>query len=290
MTVQTTKNSWSQIISITSGKGGVGKTLTTVNLAVAARRLGLSVLILDGDLGLANVDVVLGLKARYNIRDVLDGHASLQDIIVEGPLGIAVIPSGSGVSSLTQLSYAQKQQIFAEIQALEAHYDLLLIDTGAGIADNVVHLNRVAQKMVVVTTPEPHALTDAYALIKVMAEEQGLKSPNLLVNMARSDLEAAKVYERVAEVAKRFLNIQVNYLGHVPLDPQVPKAVMQRRAASEQSTFTVSGQAWAQVARKLFNDIDAKTKGGAGLVDTQEFWRTLLWTDAPTKSRALVGI
>jgi flagellar biosynthesis protein FlhG len=289
MSPQSVKSSWSQVISVTSGKGGVGKTLTTVNVAVAARRLGLSVLILDGDLGLANVDVVLGLKARYNIRDVLDGHASLKDIIVEGPLGIAVIPSGSGVSSLTQLSYAQKQQILAEIAALDGHYDLLLIDTGAGISDNVVHLNRAAQKMVVVTTPEPHALTDAYALIKVMAEEHGVKSPNLLVNMARGEGEALKVYERIAEVARRFLNINVNYLGHVPHDPQVPKSVMQRRAASEQSTFTVSGQAWNSGARKLLNEGEARA-AKAPAADAQEFWRSLLWAEpTPQKGRALAG-
>jgi flagellar biosynthesis protein FlhG len=276
-----------RVISVTSGKGGVGKTLTTVNIAVAARRLGLSVLIFDGDLGLANVDVVLGLKARYNIRDVLDGNASLQDIIVDGPLGIAVIPSGSGVSSLTQLSYAQKQQILAEIQAVEAHYDLLLIDTGAGISDNVISLNKAAQKMVVVTTPEPHALTDAYALIKVMAEEHSVKSPNLLINMARSADEALKVHERIAEVARRFLDINVSYLGHVPLDPQVPKSVMQRRAASEQSTFTVSGQAWNDVARKLLSDPEYKGKNGS--MDAHEFWRNLLWTDAATPGRAIAG-
>lgn len=272
-------------LSITSGKGGVGKTLTTVNLAVAARRLGQSVLIFDGDLGLANVDVVLGLRARYNIRDVLDGHAELKDIIVEGPLGISLIPSGSGISSLTQLSHVQKQLIEEQIERVNQSFDLLLIDTGAGISDNVLHLNSAADRMLVVTTPEPHALTDAYALIKVMAEEAGRKSCDLLVNQTRSPEEGLKIAERISEVAMRFLNVTINYVGHVPHDPQVPKQVMQRRAASEQSTHTTSGQAWAQVARKLLQESaqDGRSKPQDGVHD---FLQHLLRAEANGRAQA----
>jgi flagellar biosynthesis protein FlhG len=270
------------VVTIASGKGGVGKTLTTVNLAIAARRMGQSVLIFDGDLGLANVDVVLGLTARYNIRDVLDGNAELKDIIVEGPLGIDLIPSGSGISSLTRLSPAQKQQILDQIERLEETYDLLLIDTGAGIAENVVHFARAADRTVVVTTPEPHAMTDAYALIKVLAEEHDVKSFSLLVNQTRSAEEGFKVSERIAEVAMRFLNVRVSHLGNVPSDPQVPKSVMQRRAASEQSTFTIAGQAWNQAARKLFGEACPKNRSA----NVQDFWRTLLWDEAPQSPKA----
>lgn len=258
-------------ICVTSGKGGVGKTLTTVNLAVAARRLGRSVLILDGDLGLANVDVVLGLKARYNISDVLDGTAQLQDIIVSGPLGIDLIPSGSGVSSLTQLSTLQKQQILDQIGAIDRVYDLVLIDTGAGISDNVLHFNMAADQRVVVTTPEPHAMTDAYALIKVLSEEHGAKSFQLLVNQTRSPDEGVKVAERIAEVAKRFLSVKVHHLVSVPYDPAVTKSVMQRRAASEASTHTIAGQAWAEAARRLLGETTQQSKSKEG-----GFWLSLL--------------
>ncbi len=270
------------VITIASGKGGVGKTLTTVNLAVAARRMGQSVLIFDGDLGLANVDVVLGLTARYNIRDVLDGNAQLKDIVVEGPLGIDLIPSGSGISSLTRLSPAQKQLILDQIGQLEESYDLLLIDTGAGIAENVVHFARAADKTVVVTTPEPHAMTDAYALIKVLAEEHDVKSFSLLVNQTRTPEEGFKVSERIAEVAMRFLNVRVSHLGNVPSDPQVPKSVMQRRAASDQSTFTIAGQAWNQAARKLFAEAVPIRRNA----NVQDFWRTLLWEEASQSPKA----
>ncbi len=264
------------VVTITSGKGGVGKTLTTVNLAIAARRMGQSVLIFDGDLGLANVDVVLGLTARYNIRDVLDGNAELKDIVVEGPLGIDLIPSGSGISSLTRLSPAKKQQILDQIERLEESYDLLLIDTGAGISENVVHFARAADETVVVTTPEPHAMTDAYALIKVLAEEHDVKSFSLLVNQTRTPEEGLKVSDRIAEVAMRFLNVRVHHLGNVPSDPQVPKSVMQRRAASEQSTFTIAGQAWNQAARKLLGETAFSQKNA----NVQDFWRAVLLEQA----------
>ncbi len=268
------------VVTVASGKGGVGKTLTTVNFAVAARRMGHSVLILDGDLGLANVDVVLGLSARYNVQDVLDGNAALKDVIMEGPMGIGVIPSGSGISALTQLSHVQKQQIFDQIDRLGEGYDLLLIDAGAGIADNVTYFASCADKLVVVTTPEPHAMTDAYALIKVLAEERRIKNFDLVVNQARSGDEAIKVADRISEVAMRFLNVQVNCLGHVPFDPQVPKAVMQRRAASEQSTFTVAGQAWNQLARRLLGETGAKPSGAQS-----DIWRGLLRDDIRVAAR-----
>ncbi len=260
-----------KVIAVTSGKGGVGKTLTTVHLAVAAQRMGHSVLILDGDMGLANVDVVLGLQARYNIRDVLDGHVSLQDIIISGPLGIDVIPSGSGIASLTSLSYVQQQQIIDQIPTINKTYDVLFIDTGAGISSTVTHFCSAADQVLVVTTPEPHALTDAYALIKVLSESHSIKRPHLMINQTRSESEGLKSASRITEVAMRFLDVQVSYVGNVPLDPQVNRSVMQRRAASEQSTYTISGQAWTQIARKLTGMSTPNQHA-----DAQDFWRSLL--------------
>lgn len=262
-----------KVVAVTSGKGGVGKTLTTVNFAVAARKMGLSVLILDGDFGLANVDVVLGLQPRYNIRDVLDGHAALADIVCEGPLGIQLIASGSGIASLSKLSSLQQCQISDQLTQLKDQYDLILIDTGAGISDLVMHLNCIAHRSLVVTTPEPHALTDAYALIKVLAEDHRIKNFDLLVNQARSGAEGLNIAERIAEVAKRFLNVQVQFAGHVPLDPSVSKAVMQRRAASEHSSLTLAGQAWTQIARRLLETTHPKSTRPA---QSNDFWTDLL--------------
>lgn len=272
-----------RVVTITSGKGGVGKTLTTVNFAMAARKMGHSVMILDGDLGLANVDIVLGLQARYNIRDVLDGIVRLKDIIVEGPAGIRVIPSGSGISSLVNLTYVQKQFILEEIETLDAQPDLLLIDTGAGISTTVTHFNKAADQVIVVTTPEPHAMTDAYALTKVLGEEYGISTVGLLVNQTKSSDEGLKVHERLTEVAKRFLRTKIEFLGCVPTDPQVQRSVMQRRAASESSSLTVAGQAWNQIARRtmaaLFNSCEGQSMGNV--------WSSLLWSES-SRSESIV--
>jgi len=268
------------VISVTSGKGGVGKTLSTVNMGVAFKKMGHSVLILDGDFGLANVDIVLGIKAKHNIRDVLDGNAALKDIIVEGPMGLKIIPSGSGVSSLTNLSNVQRQQLLDQVSTFEEQFDILLIDTGAGIGENVLQFNAHSDEIVVVTTPEPHAMTDAYALIKVMSENYENKKYNLLVNQTRSTEEGVKIYERISAVAERFLKADITYLGNVPIDPQVSKSVMQRKAASEQSTFTLAGQAWNKMALSLVQNSKHKMLNQ----DVQDFWRNLLWSENKIES------
>lgn len=238
-------------ISVTSGKGGVGKTLTTVSLAAQFRRIGKSVLVLDGDMGLANCDVVMGMTARYNIRDVLDGHVELKDIIITNGSGIDLIPSGSGIRELATLSEAQRIYLVTQLAKIESKYDILLIDTGAGIGDLVLHLNACADLNLVVTTPEPHALTDAYALIKVLTEENNRMKFGILVNQVRSENEGLKVFERIAEVGQRFLRASISYAGSVPYDPQVARTIMSRKAATEQSLSTISGQAWARAAAAL---------------------------------------
>ncbi len=269
------KKSKTRVISVTSGKGGVGKTITSVNLAMAAQRMGLKVLILDGDFGLANVDVVLGLQARYNIRDVLDGHAKLKDIVVEGPLGLKIIPSGSGIANLTRLSSLQKQVLFEQVHELEAEFDVLIIDTGAGIGDQVTDFNCAAQDIIVVTTPEPHAMTDAYALIKVLNKDHKINKFNILVNMVRSDGEGTNVSERIADVANRYLGIGVSYLGCIPHDQQIQRSILSRSAASERLVHTLAGQAWNRVSHNLFSNLRSEHNSNNG-----DFWQRLLWTQS----------
>ena len=225
------------------------------------------------------MDVVLGLQARYNIRDVLDGLVELRDIIVEGPFGIKVIPTGSGIASLSQLSLVQKEALADQLRNVEEDFDLILVDCGAGIADNVTHLSVAADQLVIVTTPEPHALTDAYALIKVLAEHHNHKNFNVLVNQCRTAAEGKNVFDRLNEVAKRFLSIEVVYLGHVPIDPQIPRAVIQQQAASERSSTTLAGQAWTQIAHKLVAEPSGRPAG-------EEFWRSILWSQPPAAAFA----
>ena len=269
-----------QTIAVASGKGGVGKTLTTVNIAAAMRRNGQRVLIFDGDLGLANVNVVLGLTPRFNIRSVLDGHATLRDIIVPGPLGVDVVPSGSGIAELTRLSSIQKQSLFDHLAGVMDDYDVVIIDTAAGIGSSVIHFCLAADDILIVTTPEPHAITDAYAMIKVLCLDHGISSVKLLVNQTRSSEEGLRVGARVAEVARRCLNVSVRQVGNVPLDPQVTKAVLQRRAASEESTHTIAGQAWAAAARELESSPSQRRKHG----NLKDFWQTLLASTPPQVS------
>jgi flagellar biosynthesis protein FlhG len=258
------------VISIASGKGGVGKTLTTVNLAVALQRMGQKVLILDGDLGLANVDVVLGLASRYTIYDVLNEKVTIRDIILDGPMGLKIIPSGSGITSLVNLSYLQRVQLVETISKLDENFDFMIIDTGAGISAPVLHLNSMADKIIVVTTPEPHATLDAYAFIKVMQEEHKIGAFDLLVNMTRSQEEGTEVGRKIAEVADRYLGARVNVIGSVPHDSQVRKYTMARQAASEHSTFTVAGQAWNNIAREIVETT------GSGATSQRDFWQNLV--------------
>lgn len=279
-----------RVISVASGKGGVGKTLTTVNLAIAARRMGYSVLVLDGDLGLANVDVVLGLKARYNINDVIEGTVELKDIILTGPLGIEVIPSGSGLARLADLSQLERLQLLDQLEAFNRSYDVFFIDTGAGISPNVLHLNAVSHEIIVVTTPEPHAMTDAYAFIKVMSEQYGEKSYSLIVNMVHSEEEGLKVSQRITDVARKFLDTKISTLGSIPFDPQMQKSVMMRRAASESSTYTIAGQSWNRISRQLFQGMTAHEPShppGADEGD-RKFWRELVMTQSADRARSVV--
>lgn len=238
------------VLSVASGKGGVGKTLTTVHLAVAAQQLGHRVVILDGDLGMANVDVVLGINPKATIHDLLDEKATIHDIVMRGPEGIRVIPSGSGFAKLTRLSPGERLRILESLIEIR-DFDLLIIDTGAGISDTVMHLNSVADRVVVVTTPEPHAMTDAYAFMKVFAQQYDGDRLALLPNMVKSKEEGDLVFQRIATVAQKFLGVEPFFPGVIPQDPQIAKAVLQRKAGSESARHTVAGQAWIDVARQL---------------------------------------
>lgn len=240
-------------ISVSSGKGGVGKTLTTVNMATAAQKSGIRTLVLDGDLGLANVDIVLGLRARYNINDVLESRMELEDILLEGPLGVRIIPSGSGLAQLAELKLSQRVQLLDKIEALASGYQLLMIDTGAGISSNVTHLNSVADAIMVVTTPEPHAMTDAYAFLKVMHEQYGKKNFNIIVNQAISEAQGLKIFQSLADVSKRFLNLDLRFGGTVPKDAMVERSVMLQRAADDRIAHTRSGQAWSEITRRILD-------------------------------------
>ena len=250
-----------KIISVTSGKGGVGKTLTTINLGLAARSMGLSVLIVDGDMGMSNVDVLLGLQTSANFNDVLDGTKSITDIIVKGPRGMDLIPSGSGIARMGNLGPLEQSCILHELSKIPSTYDVVLIDTGAGISPTVLALNSASDAMVVVTTPEPHALTDAYAMIKIMSEEYDRGSCGLIVNQVRSDDECMRISERLVEVSRQYCGVRVVPLGGVRTDSVLARSIMARRVGWDGALNTLAGQGWTSTWRRLYESLN---KGAFG--------------------------
>jgi len=216
-------------IAIASGKGGVGKTNVAANLAIAMRKLGKNVLIVDADLGLSNIDVLLHLAPKHTIQHVLRGELALKDVVVEGPHGIKILPAGSGVQELTALDEFQRLKLLEEFDAYDNDIDVLLIDTAAGISENVAFFCVAAQEIIVVTSPEPTAITDAYALIKVLFTKYQEKEFHVLVNSARNSDEAFDVFRRLSLAAEKFLSISLDYLGYLPYDEAVPKAVRAQR-------------------------------------------------------------
>ncbi|RJP22004.1 MAG: MinD/ParA family protein [Candidatus Abyssobacteria bacterium SURF_5] len=249
-----------RVITVTSGKGGVGKSNVVINLAISLSRLGKRVLIIDADLGLANVDVLLGLKNRFNLQHVLDGHMKLKDILVFGPAGIKVIPGSSGIPHVANLNTRKRHEFIMSFREVEGEADIILIDTSAGLTRNVIALAVLADEILLVTTPEPSAITDAYAMIKVLQSEKPEAKIQLVVNMASTEAQALEVAQRVAQVSRQFLNFQLVILGGVPNDPCVPKAVMRRQPWAELFPRAAATRAIKQIAAKMLN---GEQKGSA---------------------------
>jgi len=241
-----------RVISVTSGKGGVGKTNIVGNLAIALQWLGKRVLILDGDLGLANIDILFGLNPEYNIRHVISGEKDLQDVIIEGPEKIRIIPAGSGLHELVHLSQGQKLNLLSEFDRLDEDFDVFLIDTGAGISSNILYFNVAAQERIVVATPEPTSITDAYALMKVMFTKHGTQNFKLLVNMVRDEQEGRRVYNSLSNALMRFLSeIALEYLGCLPRDEHFQKAVLKQRPLIQRYPDCAAGKVLCSLARGL---------------------------------------
>lgn len=217
-----------RVIAVTSGKGGVGKTTITVNLALALADYGQRVIILDGDLGLANVDIAFGLSARYTIEHLLSGEKTLEEILLIGPKGIGIIPGGSGVQGLANLERDKLANVIANLGRLEKLTDLLIIDTGAGLGHTVINFLRAADDVIMVTTPEPTAITDAYGLLKSLRQEAGEVPIHLVINRVRSEKDALATFNRLETAVYKFLAGSLNFLGWVYDDPLVGRSVMQQ--------------------------------------------------------------
>lgn len=221
-----------RVISVTSGKGGVGKSNVVSNLAIALSAQGRKVLLIDADLGLGNLDVLLGLSPLYNLNHVMSGEKSIMEILIDGPAGIKIIPAGTGVQELTSLGQHEKLKLLDELDMLEEQFDIIIIDTEAGISENVTYFTVAAQEIFVVVTPEPTSITDAYALIKLLATRYSEHHFKVLVNMAKDSEDALEVFRKLATVAGRFLDISLDYLGCVIKDEKVVEAVKRQKAVT----------------------------------------------------------
>jgi len=214
-----------RVITVTSGKGGVGKSNLTLALALALTSLGRRVLIWDADLGLANIDVLLGLKTTATIHDLLSGAKTLPEIIVQGPGSLKIMPAASGILELGELTEGQKQRLLSEFDDWDEALDFLLIDTAAGLGSNVIYFNLAAQERIVVVTDEPTSITDAYALIKVISTRYQQNSFYILPNQVAQEKEAKRIFSLLSNVADHHLSVALNLIGFVPRDPAVPAAV-----------------------------------------------------------------
>ncbi|MGV0949615.1 MAG: MinD/ParA family protein [Azonexus sp.] len=237
-----------QVVAVTGGKGGVGKTTVSANLGVALARRGHETMLLDADLGLANVEIMLGLQSPYNLSHVIDGLVPLERIVVEGPAGLKIIPGASGVSRMASLSRAEQAGLVQAFSELTMPIDFLLVDTAAGITQDVVGFTRAAQEVVVVVCDEPASLTDAYALIKIMSREHGVKRFRFVANMVVGVQEGRRLYDKLATVTDRFLDVALHYLGAIPLDEQLRKAVQRQRAVVDIYPRSRSAASFSELA------------------------------------------
>jgi flagellar biosynthesis protein FlhG len=264
-----------RMISVTSGKGGVGKTNIAANLAYLLSCRNQRAMILDADAGLANIDVIFGINSPYNLYHVLSGEKTLAETLVEGPGGIKILPSASGIPEMADLSRGQKLTLIDELNTLNDSLDFMLIDTGAGISANVLYFNMAAKEIIVVTTPEPTALTDAYALIKVLYQRHAKRRFRLIVNMVRNPSEAKEVYERLGQATDHFLNLTIEYLGYVLLDEKVKDAVRQQKAVAEIYPNSPASRCLDKIAEKLCSEISENDENGS----IKLFWESIIDRD-----------
>ncbi|MCB9711414.1 MAG: MinD/ParA family protein [Nitrospirales bacterium] len=237
-----------QVVAVSSGKGGVGKTNVVVNLAVASARQGRKVLVMDADLALGNVDIVLGVTPKYTIEDVLSGHQRLSQVLTPGPAGIHILPATSGGQEFSHLNYEQQLHLQSAFLQLPDPPDLLCIDCAAGISANVLYFSLVAHETLIVVTPDPSSLTDAYALVKILSTRYHLRSFRLLINRAKNVQEGKEVFRKFSLVTDRFLTLRLDYVGCIPLDDYIGMAVTQQRAVCDLYPRAPSSRAFHTLA------------------------------------------
>jgi len=253
-----------RVITITSGKGGVGKTNLTVNLAIKLSQMGKRVIIIDADLGLANVDVIMGKMSKYNLSDVIKNDKDILEVLEEGPCGVKFVSGGSGVQELIKLNKMQLVDLLMKLGKLDYEADIILIDTGAGLSDNVLNFVHAAKEVILVTTPEPTAITDAYALIKTISNKDAHKDIKLVVNRVENDKEANNILEKLNMVAERFIGVKLQRLGYILNDNCVSKSVKVQQPFVLNYEKCEATKNVTDIANILLNSDKASMSGSSG--------------------------
>lgn len=261
-----------QIFSITSGKGGVGKTSLVCNMALQFGRIDRKVLVIDADMGLANVDIMMGLSPEATLEQLFSGQASIGDLLVEARPNVCVLPAASGVREMTHLEDAQIRHLLDALDDLDTEFDVVLVDTGAGIGKNVLRFNAAAGDVIVVATPEPTSMTDAYALMKVLSQSSGVRRFRLVANQVETRKQALRVYRHLTNVADQYLDIAIDFGGFVLRDPQVSRAVVERKLLLEAYPDSPA----SDCVRQLVADLDAQRDERPASTHVQFFWKRLL--------------
>jgi len=251
-----------RVIAVASGKGGVGKTNVSVNLGLAMAAEGKKVMLMDADLGLANVDIMLGLHPVYNLSHVISGERTLEEIIVAGPNGLQVIPASSGTQNMTELTPAEHAGVIQAFSEVGHDLDVLIIDTAAGIADSVISFTRAAQEVIVVVCDEPTSITDAYALIKLLNRDYGIQRFRVLSNMAHSMQEGRELFGKMVRVTDRFLDVTLDFMGTVPYDEYLRKALQKQRAVIDAYPRSKAAMAFKTLAKKADSWPIPRSAGG----------------------------
>ncbi len=237
-----------QVIAVTGGKGGVGKTTVSINLACAMSAAGKRVLLLDGDMGLANVDVLLGLTPKHTLAQVLDGSCSLDEVVVEAKSGFHVVPGASGIARLANMSAQEHLHIVQAFSSLARRLDVMIVDTAAGIANSVLQFSQAAQSVLVVVCDEPASITDAYALIKVLSRQHGVRQFQVLSNQCTKAGEGLNLFRKLERVTNQFLDVSLSYAGEVPQDPYLKRSIREQRPVTEAYPVSPSAQAFRKLA------------------------------------------
>ena len=256
-----------RVITVTSGKGGVGKTNVTINLALAISKMGLKVVILDVDFGLGNIDVLFGIVPKYTLLDLIHEEKSIFEVLTDGPENIKFLSGGSGVEELIRLDRKQLRQFVTKINLLDKLFDVILIDTGAGLSQNVMSFIMAADEVILVTTPEPTAITDAYALVKMVSRRDRKKQIKVLVNKAETVKEAEEIASKLSVVSEKFLSFKLLKLGYILYDDTVTKSVKMQKPFSLYSPKCLASKNMTEVAENLFSSVNSdRIQGAKGFI------------------------